>query len=59
MSKTVKQVHHHSYDPDVHGTLWKGEHWILTQLQRRKRISKWFIKNLEIWLVLNRDKAKE
>jgi len=57
--KIVKQVHHLSYEPDVHGTLFKGEHWLLTQIGRRKNISKWFIQCLDIWLILNRAKAKE
>ena len=59
MSKIITQKHHLSYDPDIHGQLFKGEHWVLTQLNRRKKISKWFVQCLEIWIVLNKPNAKE
>lgn len=30
--------------------VFQGEHWAITQLQRRKRISKGFIQALEFWI---------
>lgn len=39
--------------------VYKGEHWILTQLQRRKRISRGFVKAIKAWLALHEDEAKE
>jgi len=39
--------------------LYKGEHWAITQLQRRKRISKGFIKALEFWINEVKEKAIE
>jgi len=53
------QIHHISYDPDVSVYIFKGEHWILTQLQRRTRISKGFIKALKTWIVLNEERGVE
>lgn len=54
----VTQEHHISYDPEVVVKIYKGEHWLLTQLQRRTRhISKGLIKSLKVWLALNEDKA--
>lgn len=55
----VVQRHHISYDPEVMVFLHKGEHWILTQLQRRKKISKGFIKALKVWMALHESEAKE
>lgn len=71
MAKTKKviQTHHLIYQkksdikegkkkigPTVR--LWKGEHWAITQLQRRtKNISKGFLKALEYWVAENRNKA--
>ena len=37
--------------------LYKGEHWAITQLQRRKNISKGFIRALEFWIEENKNKA--
>lgn len=56
--KTV-QKHHISYEPEVVVAVYKGEHWILTQLQRRKRISRGFVKAIKAWLALHEDEAKE
>jgi len=57
--KTVMQEHHLAYEPEVKGKLYKGEHWILCQLLRRKKISVWFVKCLGVWILLNGDKADE
>ena len=37
--------------------LYKGEHWAITQLQRRKRISKGFIRALEYWVEQNKNNS--
>lgn len=61
--KLIKQNHHIVYrnenhkQADVIVTVYKGEHWAITQLQRRKNISKGFIKALKYWLLLNEEKA--
>ncbi len=55
--KRVIQTHHISYDPEITVRIYKGEHWLLTQLHRRRWISKGFIKDVLIWAVLNHDKA--
>ena len=60
MPKQVIQEHHICYKPEVTVHLYKGEHWILTQLQRRTRhVSKGFIRALKAWIVLNEHNAKE
>lgn len=63
--KLVIQKHHIIYAEEKHKQreetclLYKGEHWAITQLQRRKNISKGFIKVLKLWILLNEDKAIE
>lgn len=56
-SKNVIQEHHLIYQkgkfedkigPTV--LLYKGEHWAITQLQRRKHISKGFIEAVKYWI---------
>jgi hypothetical protein len=37
--------------------LYKGEHWAITQLQRRKNISQGFIRALEFWISTVKEKA--
>ena len=59
MGKPIIQEHHISYDPEITVRLYKGEHWVLTQLQRRKKISSGFIKSLKVFIALNEDKATE
>ena len=56
---TVVQTHHISYFPEVTVRVYKGEHFVLTLIQRRKRISKGFITALKQFLVENEDKAFE
>jgi len=56
---SVIQNHHISYKPEVVVPLYKGEHWIITQMQRRKNISKGFITALKVYIALNEHKAKE
>ena len=57
IARNVIQEHHLEYQKgkfeDKTGEtvfLWKGEHWAITQLQRRKRISKGFIRALRYWI---------
>ena len=57
--KKVIQNHHISYDPEVTVKIFKGEHWILTQLQRRKNISKGFVQSVKVWLALHEDDAQD
>jgi len=60
MGKQVIQRHHICYKPEVVVNIYKGEHWILTQLHRRTRnISKGFIRALKTWIVLHEHKARE
>jgi len=42
----VIQNHHISYNPEVKVQVFKGEHEILTLIQRRKRFSKGFLISL-------------
>ena len=59
----VIQNHHIVYAEESHKQreetvkIYKGEHWAITQLQRRKNISQGFIKALKFWILLNEDKA--
>lgn len=56
--KPFIQGHHISYDPEIVVKIWVGEHWILTQLQRRtKRVSVGFIVSLKTWLKDNEKRA--
>lgn len=57
--KLIVQEHHISYNPEEIVRVFKGEHYIFTQLQRRKNISKGFVKGLKVWVALNEDRAKE
>lgn len=63
MVKRVIQNHHIKYkDKDGAKEDWvvpiyKGEHWAITQLQRRTHISKGFIESLKQWIKDNEDGA--
>jgi len=57
--KLVIQVHHISYNPEVTVILWKGEHYILTLMGRRKHISRGFLDALTVYIKENSDKAME
>ena len=49
--KQVIQNHHISYNPEIVVKIYKGEHWAITQLNRRTRnISKGFIECLKAWI---------
>jgi len=55
--KPVIQIHHITYTPERTVTIWKGEHWILTRMQWRKRVSKGFIEAIEQIIIENKEKA--
>ena len=57
--KTVIQTHHICYDPEVTVRIYKGEHWAITQLNRRKKISRGFIECLKLWISENEGNAIE
>ena len=51
-NKQVIQKHHIRYGPDeITVNLYKGEHWVITQLNRRtKTVSKGFIRCVKEWI---------
>ena len=65
MKKDIIQEHHLEYQrkDEVEKKkgktvlLYKGEHWAITQLQRRKKISKGFLRALRFWINEVKDKA--
>lgn len=57
--KPVIQEHHLAYNPEIKGKLYKGEHWCLTQILRRKKVSKWFVKCIKWWIIMNEEKADD
>lgn len=61
--RPVVQVHHLMYgtekQPEITVRIFKGEHWLATNLNRRKNISKGWIKYLKFWIALHEDEAKE
>lgn len=57
--KTVVQNHHITYKPEWKVKVYKGEHWILTQLARRKKISKGFLTALGYYIYNAKGYAKE
>jgi len=57
--KGVIQTHHISYVPEIKVTLYKGEHWVISLLERRKRISKGFVIVLKDWIQKNEPNAKD
>jgi len=58
MTRTV-QKHHISYDPEVTVTIFQGEHYILSLLDRyeRKTVSRGFIEALKLWIRQNESRA--
>tara|TARA_Y100000310_G_C20491404_1_gene719405 strand:- start:576 stop:797 length:222 start_codon:yes stop_codon:yes gene_type:complete len=50
MKKRVIQRHHICYDPEIVVPIYKGEHFILTQMQRRKYFSKGFVRSIRTML---------
>ena len=58
-NRSVVQVHHITYLPLRTVVVWRGEHFILTQLQWRKRFSKGFIEALEQFIIDKKNDAFE
>lgn len=65
MKKPIIQTHHLIYEnkehnqKEVKGKIFKGEHFIISNLNRRTNISKFFIKCLKTWIILNEEKARD
>jgi len=58
--KIVIQEHHIKYEaPEIKVRIYKGEHWLISLLSRRKKVSKGFIRALKIWIQENEAKAVE
>lgn len=58
MAKQVTQKHHISYDPEIVVTLYQGEHWTITVLNRRKKnMSKGFLRCLKEYIAQHEDQA--
>jgi len=61
--KMIAQKHHLIYENLEHRQqeettfIFKGEHWLISNLQRRKYISKGFIKSLQLFILLNKHKV--
>jgi hypothetical protein len=47
---SIVQTHHITYNPEVVAAIFKGEHWLLTWMSRRKRISSGFLACLQIFI---------
>lgn len=48
--RRIVQGHHISYDPEVKVMVYKGEHWIMTQLGRRTHVTVGFVVSLKKWM---------
>lgn len=49
--RNVVHVHHISYEPEITVKIYAGEHWAITQLNRRsKNLSKGFIACLQAYI---------
>lgn len=59
MTKTVIQNHHIARVPEIIVRIFKGEHWILSQIERRKNFSKGFMTALKVIIALEENNAKE
>ena len=57
--KPVIQNHHITYSPEWKVPVYKGEHWILSQMQRRRKLSRGFMAALHHFLDENESKAVE
>ncbi len=49
MEKRLRQVqrHHITYEPEWIVPIFMGEHWTITQLQRRVHVSRGFLESME------------
>ena len=59
MAKKVTQKHHISYNPEWKVPIYKGEHWCLTQMQRRVNVSVGFITSLKVFIARHEHSAHD
>jgi hypothetical protein len=59
MSKRVTQRHHISYQPEWIVPIYKGEHWCLTQMQRRVNVSVGFLTSLKVFIAQHEHTAHD
>ena len=59
MKKSIIQHHHLSYNPEIIVPIFKGEHYLITLLNRHKKISLGFIKSLKVFIALNENQAED
>ena len=58
--KQAIQTHHISYDPEITVKLYKGEHWTITILNRRKKnVSQGFLRCLQEYIEKHKYDAVE
>jgi len=57
--KAITQTHHIAYEPEWTVQLYKGEHWLATQMQRRKKISQGFITWLKVYIAQHENQTVE
>ena len=58
--KQVIQKHHISYNPEIVVKIYKGEHWAITILNRRKKnMSKGFLRCLQEYINIHKDEAED
>ena len=56
--KQIIQNHHISYDPEIVVKIYKGEHWAITILNRRKKnMSKGFLRCLQEYIDTHKELA--
>ncbi len=55
---TVVQTHHITYFPEWTVRCFKGEHYVLTLLQRRKRVSEGLLEALSQFIYANAQSAE-
>ena len=56
---TVTQCHHITYDPPWTVQIFKGEHYVLSLIQWRKKFSKGFMTSLKYFLEVHEKEAVE
>ena len=58
IKKQVIQKHHICYDPEITVKIYKGEHWAITILNRRKKnMSVGFLRCLQEYIDSHKDMA--
>ena len=58
-NRPVIQEHHITYTPPRTVIVYRGEHFVLSQLQWRKRVSKGLLEALEQFIIDNKEEAFE